>query len=122
MKGKDIFIDLLEANERMEGNDLVEIDRNYQRLLKKLLHLQLKKPNKESPEYFALPNQKVIDQYHLMESWWAYLDPLSLKEVKARPLSKFLIAKGILRKELELDRILKEVINDSIRHNVVKQS
>jgi hypothetical protein len=42
------------------------------------------------------------------------LDPQNLREIGKREFGKFLIKKGILKKELEVDRLIKAMIDETI--------
>lgn len=44
--------------------------------------------------------------------WWATLDPKNLREVPKRAFGQFLMQKGIIKKELEGERVLKAMIDE----------
>jgi hypothetical protein len=42
--------------------------------------------------------------------WWSSIDPHSLREVHRSVFAQFLVGKGIIKKELEAERVLKSII------------
>jgi hypothetical protein len=68
------------------------------------------------------PNEKLIDQFALIGTWWKQLDPLFLKNVSKREFTKFILQKGMIRREPEIERLIKGMINEPIQDKMVKES
>lgn len=72
---------------------------------------------------FKFPNEKLVDQMALINEWWSStLDPTNLREVGKREFAHFLMTKGILKKELEVDRLIKAMIDETIHDGMVKRT
>lgn len=58
----------------------------------------------------------------LINEWWHELDPNNLREVDKQTFSRYLLKKKIIRKELEVDRLLKSMIGETIQDGTVKKT
>ena len=58
----------------------------------------------------------------LVNEWWSVLDPGFQKEITKRAFSKFLLEKKIIRKELEIDRVIKALIGESLVEGTLKKT
>mmetsp|Transcript_31014 Transcript_31014/g.30475 ORF Transcript_31014/g.30475 Transcript_31014/m.30475 type:complete len:124 (+) Transcript_31014:530-901(+) len=85
---------------------------------------EIKKNSKCQRKEFKFPNEKLVEQLGLVNEWWNALDPLFLKQIPKREMTKFLIKKGLIKKELEVDRFLKITLGHDaeIQDNTLKKS
>ncbi len=59
----------------------------------------------------------VEEQLNIMKSWWTEIDPLNTRLIHKRQFSAFMISKGIVKKEQEMERLLKKMINETANIN-----
>lgn len=59
---------------------------------------------------FEFPNEKLTELVEQANLWWSSIDPHSLREVHRSVFAQFLVGKGIIKKELEAERVLKSII------------
>lgn len=71
---------------------------------------------------FKFPNEKLINMVELVNDWWSNLDFTKQKEITKKEFSKFLLDKKLIRKELEIDRVIKLMINEPLSEGTVKKS
>ena len=71
---------------------------------------------------FKFPNEKLVEQMNLINSWWSALDTKNLLEIPKKAFAQFLFSKKIINKELEVDRVLKAMIDEQIHDGTVRKT
>lgn len=80
------------------------------------------KQGKQGDKDFKFPNEKLVSQVDLVNRWWAKLDLTNSREITKREMASFLLEKGIIRKELEVERLFKAMTGDTIADGYVRKS
>eukprot|EP00347_Sterkiella_histriomuscorum_P014194 403361809 len=96
-------------------------------LIKRLVKEVYKKQNQPTggngvKSDFKFPNEKLINMVDLVNEWWLQLDSMHQKEITKKDFAKFLLDKKLLRKEIEIDRVIKVLINEPLLEGTLKQS
>ncbi|CDW80952.1 UNKNOWN [Stylonychia lemnae] len=103
---------------------MIDQQQDMSTLVKRLVKEQYKKQGLKSDENtnFKFPHEKLINQVELLNEWWSLLDTNFQKEISKKAFAKFLLEKKLIKKEIEIDRVIKVMINEFLVDGTVKKT